>query len=67
MITKIKSSVRTHRLSINAARRLFDREARRHLRMSGKEFLRRWEAGKFNGQADTSAVRRVAMLLPFGR
>lgn len=67
MAIKTKSSVKIHRLSTSAARRLFDREARRHLRMSGKEFLRRWETGKFDGQADTSAVRRVAMLLPFGR
>jgi len=67
MSIRTKTSVRIHRLSTDAARRLFDREARRHVRMSGKEFLRRWEAGKFNGQADSSAVRRVAMLLPFGR
>jgi len=66
MTTKT-SIVRSRRLTSREARQLFDREARRHLKMSGTEFLRRWEAGKFDGQADTSAVRRVAMLLPFGR
>ena len=66
MTTK-SATVRIHRLTSREARQLFDREARRHLNMSGREFLRRWEAGKFDGQADTSAVRRVAMLLPFGR
>ena len=66
MTTKT-TTVRSRRLTSREARQLFDREARRHLKMSGREFLRRWEAGKFDGLADTSAVRRVAMLLPFGR
>jgi hypothetical protein len=35
--------------------------------MSGKEFIEKWDAGQFNGKADTPAVIRVAMLLPFGR
>lgn len=54
-------------LSKTQARNMFEREAQSRLNMSGKEFIERWEAGKFNGKTDTPAVIRVAMLLPFGR
>lgn len=60
-----KSQVRE--LSKAQARNMFEREAQSRLNMSGKEFIERWEAGKFNGKTDTPAVIRVAMLLPFGR
>jgi len=33
--------------------------------MSGKAFIKKWDAGLFNGEADTPAVTRVAMLLPW--
>ena len=54
-------------LTKDQARRLFNRQAKHHLNISGKEFIKRWEAGKFNGNADTPEVIRLAMLLPFGR
>ena len=49
------------------ARRMFDRQAKRYLNMTGSQFIEKWDAGKFNGKADTPAVIRLAMLLPFGR
>ena len=60
-----KSKVRE--LSKDQARRMFDRQAQHYLKMSGTEFIKKWDAGQFNGKADTPAVIRVAMLLPFGR
>lgn len=54
-------------LSREQAKRLFNRQAQHYLKMSGKEFIEKWDAGQFNGKADTPAVIRVAMLLPFGR
>lgn len=49
------------------ARRMFDRQAKRSLNMTGSQFIEKWDAGKFNGKADTPAIIRIAMLLPFGR
>ena len=60
-----KTTVRE--LSKDQARRMFNRLAKHYLKMSGSEFIKKWDAGLFNGQADTPAVIRVAMLLPFGR
>ena len=45
--------------------KLLDRQARRYLRMSGKEFVRRWKAKKIK-DPDRPEVMRVAFLLPFG-
>lgn len=61
------TSGRSRKLTSDQAKKLFDRQAKLHLKMSGPEFIKRWDAGKFNGKADTPAVMRVAMLLPFGR
>lgn len=50
---------------------LFDRQAQRFLRMGGKEFIRRWDAGEFDDPDDRSKhgpeVMRVATLLPLVR
>jgi hypothetical protein len=46
---------------------LLDREARRYLHMSAEEFIRAWEAGKFDDDPDQPDVMYVAMLLPFAR
>jgi hypothetical protein len=57
-------------LPVDEGHRLFDREARRLLGMSGDEFLARWDAGEFNDLPDTPEGRqimRVAYLIPFGR
>jgi hypothetical protein len=47
-------------------RALFDRMARRFLRMPGAEFLVRWDRGEFD-EDDRPEVTHVAMLIPFGR
>ncbi len=53
-------------LTAKEGRELLDRQARRYLKMSGQEFMRRYRAGKF-ANVDTPQVMRVAMLLPFAR
>ena len=45
---------------------LFDREARRHLGISGEDFLERWDAGVYRDSAD-EGVERVAHLIPVVR
>jgi hypothetical protein len=54
-------------LSRGEGRRLLDRQARRHLGVSGEEFVRRWETGQFDSRRDRPEVMRVASLLPFAR
>lgn len=53
-------------LTRDQAHQLLDDQAHRYLHMSGKEFMRAWEAGEFHDR-DTPEVMRVAMLLPLGR
>ncbi|MCX6023622.1 MAG: hypothetical protein NTZ05_18185 [Chloroflexi bacterium] len=43
---------------------LFDQRARQWLGMSGDEFVRAWDAGRFDDNADRTEVMHVAMLLP---
>ena len=50
-------------LSPQQGRRLFDREARAALGMSGATFLRRWKAGQIPNP-DRPEVLRVVALLP---
>lgn len=47
-------------------RAIFDRAARDSLRISGEEFLERWDAGEYE-DSDDLAVTQVAMLIPFAR
>src|SRR5918999_2145243 len=52
------------------ARALFDRQARRLLRLSGDEFLARWDTGEYPDLGDTPEGRTVsylALLIPFAR
>lgn len=65
-MTKSKNT-QVKKLSPDQARKMFDRQAKHYLNISGSEFIKRWDSGKFNGSADTPDVMRVAMLLPFGR
>ncbi|MDP9470713.1 MAG: hypothetical protein M3Q71_08590 [Chloroflexota bacterium] len=44
-------------------RAILDRQARKYLRMSGDEFVKKYRSGQL-GDADRSAVLRVAMLIP---
>ena len=53
-------------LNDDEACKLFDTQARRYLRMSGTEFIRRWKTGEFR-DVDTPDVIRIAMLMPLAR
>jgi hypothetical protein len=48
---------------------LFDRIAQKNMGISGAEFLRRWDAGEFEGVNWDSidGLRAVAMALPLAR
>ncbi|MBA2521395.1 MAG: hypothetical protein H0V24_17195 [Chloroflexia bacterium] len=57
-------------LTVDEARAMFDRRARRELGISGEEFLRRWDAGEFQPIPDTPAgwkVGRLYMMMPLVR
>lgn len=56
-----------HWLSEREARELFDQEACRWLGISGDEFLRRWDAGQYQGREDDPDVIGVAVLLDLVR
>ena len=43
---------------------LLDREARRYLHMSARDFITAWHTGEFDNDPDQSDVMYVAMLLP---
>lgn len=45
----------------------FDAAARRHLSMSGEEFLGRWDAGEWPDPDSVEGVMAVAMLIPLIR
>ena len=56
-------------VSYEEGRKLFDAEARRHLNMSGEEFVRKWDAGEidFDDPETHSAIVHVWILLPIIR
>jgi hypothetical protein len=65
MTTKRHRIKRVRELTAAQARRTFDRAARRHLGMSGAEFLRQWEAGAYDGaNLDVPGLMDVVALLP---
>ena len=49
------------------AQRIFDRNARKYLGMSGDEFLRKWDAGEIEDPDQTHNVRQVLMTPLLGR
>lgn len=49
------------------ARQVFDRQARKLLHMSGRDFVREYDARKFDRRREEPAVRRLEMLLPLVR
>jgi len=61
------SDVATHELSREEGEEIFDEAARRYLKMSGEEFLRKWEAKEFGDDPDQPGVMDVAMLLSLVR
>ena len=46
---------------------IFDQAAQHYLHMSGDEFIRAWDAGKFADDTDQPAIVRVYMLRPGDR
>jgi hypothetical protein len=49
-------------LTPEALWRIFDEEARRTLNISGEEFLRRWDAGAYDGDDEDEPRRRAREL-----
>jgi hypothetical protein len=45
--------------------KILEQAAQRDLRMTARQFLDAWYAGRFADEADTPEVIRVAMLIPF--
>ena len=52
-------------LTLEEGWELLDKQARKYLNMSGKEFVKKWEAGEFDEDPDQPEIMHVAMLLPF--
>jgi len=52
-------------LTVEEGKMLLDKQARRHLKMSGEEFVRRWKSRKIKNP-DRPEVMQVAFLIPFG-
>lgn len=44
---------------------LFDERARFYMKMSGDEFLRRWDAGEWKDDPDQPGVMTMLMFMPF--
>lgn len=56
-------------LSPEEAKALFDKVARKEMGISGPEFLRRWDAGEWEGidPDEVPGLVRLWTLMPFGR
>ncbi len=59
-------------LSEDEGRAYFDEQAQRLMRMSGEEFITKYDSGQFNHQLDNDTgdepgLAQLVMLLPFGR
>jgi hypothetical protein len=59
----MKGNDKVRMLDQKEAAKLFDAQAKQFLGITGDEFRQRWSAGTLAGM-DTSAVSRMAMLLP---
>ena len=60
-------STRKHKvrfLTSKEGKALLDQQARRYLKMSGNEFMRRWKAKEIKNP-DRPEVMQVAFLIPF--
>lgn len=66
-----RDSIRgVHVATEQEGRDLVDCQARKHLGISGEEFLAQWDAGEYRRIADpveARKVQRLAMLIPFAR
>jgi hypothetical protein len=54
------------KLNASESWQVFDRAANRLLGVSGDEFARRWDEGRYQGR-DSVEIMKVAMLRPSGR
>jgi hypothetical protein len=54
------------KVSATESWQIFDRAANRLLGLSGDEFARRWDQGRYEGR-DSVKIMKVAMLRPSGR
>jgi len=69
MTTKTEATGGVEYMNRRDSAELFDQIARKNMGMSGTDFLRRWDAGEYEGQ-DWDAVpglAEVATALPFAR
>ena len=57
-------------MSETEGRHMFDSQARQNFGISGEEFLRRFDAGEYDGITDFDEIHkfnRMVMLMPFVR
>ncbi len=69
MVAKARGRIsrrRADELSEAEEQALREREAQKCPGISAAEFVRRWQAGEYQG-VDTPELVRVALLFPFGR
>jgi hypothetical protein len=66
-ILAFEPKVDTRELTRQEGEAIFDEAARRHLKMSGAEFLRKWDAKEFGDDPDQPGIMDVAFLLPLVR
>ncbi len=57
----------THYLTDDEAWKILDEASRRYLRISGKRFLRKWDAGEYPDPDVHEGVMSVVMLIPLVR
>lgn len=69
MSVKLKTTPGVIELSESEAASLFDKIAWQRLRISGDEFMKRWNAGDYRGKDwdDVPGLAEVALLIPFAR
>jgi len=60
----IDTEPEVHHLTDAEAHAIFDNAARRYMHMSGEEFLRAWNEGRFCDCDCTGPVAWVTMLIP---
>lgn len=60
----VEDNPQIRELSLEEGRALIDRLVRQHLGMSGEEFMRAWEAGELDAQAERPEIAHVVMLIP---
>jgi hypothetical protein len=60
------SSVTFEKITAEEAWVMFDKAAKRVLKMSGEEFARRWDSGEF-AKSTTPEMMEVLVLRPYGQ